>query len=474
MRLLLLILTALLSFVQPALADNASLPPAVSAALKAAGIPSSSVSVFVQRVDANAPMIQYQANKALNPASVMKLVSTYSGLELLGSAFRWKTEVYTDGKLSNGVLQGNLYIKGYGDPSMMAEDFWRLLGNLRQMGIKHIEGNLVLDNSYFKPESMDASAFDNEPYRAYNTLPSALVLNLNATSFRFSAEDGEANIRPEPDLAEIKVVNQLKVVNQACGDWKSKLRYDIKPDAKGATVTFSGKLGADCTEKYLDLSLFDSTMYTHLLFKKIWHQLGGSISGGLSVEKVSSNAIKLMQQDSKTLADVVRDINKYSNNLIARQLFLTIAAEKIGAPATETEAAQAISTWLNSKGLSFNELSIENGSGLSRTDRISAEHLGALLLAAYNSPVMPELMSSLPILSVDGTVEKRLKDSASKGRAHLKTGSLNDVFTIAGYVLDKNNRRWVIVFMANHAKAAASKPAQDALIEWLYQAPPNL
>lgn len=153
---------------------------------------------------------------------------------------------------------------------------------------------------------------------------------------------------------------------------------------------------------------------------------------------------------------------------MARQLLLSIAGEKIGAPATEESGAQQVNLWLATLGLNFNELVIENGSGLSRIERISAQHMGQLLVSAYFSPVMPELMSSLPILAVDGTMLKRLQDSQLQGRAHLKTGSISGVSTIAGYMLGSHGQRYVVVFMVNDAKVAMTKPAQDALLTWLY------
>ena len=153
---------------------------------------------------------------------------------------------------------------------------------------------------------------------------------------------------------------------------------------------------------------------------------------------------------------------------MARQLLLTIAAETQGAPATEAKGEAAIKQWLASKNIQADELVIENGSGLSRIERISAAHLGQMLLNAFQSPIMPELMASLSIMGLDGTAQKRLKDSSLAGRAHLKTGSLDGVSAIAGYVLDKNNKRHVLVMMVNHANAAASKNAQDALLESVF------
>jgi serine-type D-Ala-D-Ala carboxypeptidase/endopeptidase (penicillin-binding protein 4) len=214
--------------------------------------------------------------------------------------------------------------------------------------------------------------------------------------------------------------------------------------------------------------VFDDEKYAFYTFKKLWKELGGKFSGKLKVQDVPIGATKILEQQSDPLGYVLRDINKWSNNLMARQLLLTIAAEKNGAPATEAKGEAAIKTWLASKDQKFDELVIENGSGLSRIERISAAHLGQLLVTAYNSPIMPELMASLSITGLDGTAQKRLKDTNLQGRAHLKTGSLDGVSAIAGYVLDSQNKRKIIVMIINHAKAGASKNAQDALIEWVF------
>lgn len=448
---------------------HAELPAPVSEALVENGVPLNSVSVFVQRVDAPEAIIQHESSRALNPASTMKLLTTYAGLELLGPAYRWRTEMYTDGKLEDGVLHGSLILKGYGDPDLMAEDFWRMLNSLRQVGVKDIRGDLVLDLSYFSATNIDAGSFDNEPYRAYNAVPSALVVNLNSTSLGFSPEAAGVSIKPDPDLPEIKVINRLKLTQSACGDWKNKLLYSIEPQPEGVAVTLNGVYAVDCGNKYLDLSLFDDAAYTFNLFRKIWPQLGGSFEGKLKLGTAPENAVKLLEQGSPTLADVIRRINKYSNNLMARQLLLTIAAEREGSPGTESKGDIAIHKWLTDKGMDFPELVIENGAGLSRIGRISAQHLGEMLVNAYASPVMPELLSSLPILAVDGTTARRSKTSAAQGRAHLKTGSLSGVRSIAGYVLDQAGRRWVVVFMANDPRAAFTKAAQDKLLDWVYQ-----
>jgi serine-type D-Ala-D-Ala carboxypeptidase/endopeptidase (penicillin-binding protein 4) len=449
----------------------AALPLPVEQALQKEAVPLDAVSVYARQLDSHAPFIEHNADRSLNPASTMKLLTTYAALDLLGPAYRWRTEVYRDGEMRDGVLTGNLLIKGYGNPELMQADMWRMLSDLRQTGLRDVRGSLVLDDTYFSPDNLDAGQFDNEPYRAYNAIPNALTSNLNSTSFKFYGDGQQAVVRASPELPEITIINQLKLSQAACGDWRSQLNYEIQNKGNEATVTFSGIYPTSCGEKYLDLTLFSHARYTYHLFRQIWQQLGGSISDGFRLAEVPPQAVRLIEHQSQPLADVVRRINKYSNNLMTRQLLLTIAAERGGLPGNEAKGAKAIKLWLASKGMVFPELVIENGSGLSRNERISAQHLGELLVHGYSSPLMPELMSSLPLLAVDGTVMRRLNGSPIRGRAHLKTGSLNGVRSVAGYVLDEQGRRWVVVFIANHSLAAATKSAQDALLEWLYHQP---
>ena len=470
-----------LSLMFASLPAHAALPVSVTDALKKADIPQQSVAVYVQAVESNSPILNHNADKSMNPASVMKLVTTNAALDLLTPAYRWKTEIYYDGRVSNAVLDGNLIIKGYGDPSFKAQEFWRLLMSVQQAGIKEVKGDLIIDKSFFSNDVGNGNAFDSETWRAYNAKPSAFLVNGRNTSFKFTTTtntltSGAVNINQDFELQEVQIVNNMKLTQDACGDWRSRFSYTVTPKQTGVIVAFNGTFSPDCGEKYLELSVLDDEKYAFFTFKKLWAELGGKFSGELKIQGTPDNAVKVLSQVSDPLGYVIRDINKWSNNLMARQLLLTIAAEKNNLPATEAKGITAIKDWfagksLNGKQLNFNELVIENGSGLSRIERISAEHLGQMLVSAYISPVMPEFMASMPILSQDGTIKKRLNDSVVANHAHLKTGSLNGVSAIAGYVLDSNNHRHVLVMMVNHAKAGASKNAQDALIEWVHQQP---
>jgi len=450
---------------------NAQLPAEVERSLANQAVPQEAVSIFVQKIGSDQPLIAHNDERSMTPASTMKLLTTYAALELLGPAYRWRTEIYRDGELVDGVLHGDLIIKGYGNPELMQHDIWRMLSDLRQTGLREVRGDLVLDDTYFAPEQVDPGFFDDDPYRAYNATANALTSNLNSTSFRLYPDEGRVKVQISPSLKGIELVNQLQPANGTCGDWRSQLRYQVKQQGTEAKVSLSGRYPVACKEKYLDLSLFDHASYSYLLFKDIWHQLGGTLSNGYRKDTLSTRAVLLSVHYSQPLADVIRRVNKYSNNLMTRQLLLSIAAEQTGKPGTETAGAEVVRRWLADKGMHFPELVIDNGAGLSRIERISARHLGELLLNAYASPLMAEFMSSMPLLAVDGTLMRRLNGKPVQGRAHIKTGSIDGVRAIAGYLLDKHGQRWVVVFIANHARAGGTGAAQDALLEWLFDSP---
>ena len=455
------LLSALLLAIQLP-AHAAGLPPDVNQALKEAGIPARSFSVVVQGVENEQALISHNPRQAMNPASAMKLVTTYAALELLGPAYTWRTEALSEAAPTAGRLDGNLYLRGSGDPRLALEQFWLLLRQLRARGINDIGGDLLLDRSAFALPPHDAADFDNEPLRPYNAGPDALLVNLKSLRLTLQPDTGKkaVTVITETPSEGLRIVNRLTLTTDACGDWREK----IKPVVNGDTIELTGSLATTCGEKALHLSPWPADMQIDRLFRALWRELGGTLRGQVREGKTPATAQTLAAQDSPALGEIVREINKYSNNVMARQLFLSLAAER---PATPEGARRRIKSWLDEKNLKMPELVLDNGSGLSRTERISAEGLSQLLLAAWQSPVMPELMSSLPLAGVDGTLKKRLGNSAASGRAHLKTGYLQGVRAIAGYVLDASGKRWVVVALLNDPKARDGKPAMDALLRWV-------
>jgi D-alanyl-D-alanine carboxypeptidase/D-alanyl-D-alanine-endopeptidase (penicillin-binding protein 4) len=449
-------------------AQAAPLPREVRHALEQAGIPASSVGVYVQDVTANKPLIAHHADLPMSPASTMKLVTTYAGLELLGPAYAWKTEVLAGGPVAGEVLGGDLIIKGYGDPALTLENFWNLLRDVRKLGIREIRGNLLLDNSYFQLAAGDPGAFDNEPYRPYNVLPEALLVNFKTVRFRFVPVEGGVRVLADPESERLRVESRVQPVDGPCGDWSEGVVREISRNGGGVvTVALSGGFPRACGEKSLYLSLFDNTAHIEAMFRQLWQELGGSFKGKVSGALAPSSARLLASRESRPLAEVVRDINKFSNNLMARQLLLTIGRE-IGGEGSEREAARVVNSALAERGLDFPELQLENGSGLSRRERIAPAHLGELLVAAWRGPLMAEFVASLPIAAVDGTMKKRLHDHGVAGHAHIKTGSLQGVKAIAGYVHDRKGRSMAVVCLINHPGSSAGQAAQDALLEWVY------
>ncbi|HXM81949.1 MAG TPA: D-alanyl-D-alanine carboxypeptidase/D-alanyl-D-alanine-endopeptidase [Burkholderiales bacterium] len=444
-------------------AGAADLPKSVLQALRSVGIPQSSVGAVVQEVGTARPSLAVNANQAMNPASVMKLVTTYAALELLGPAYRWKTEVYLDGD--------NLVLKGYGDPKLNYESFWMLLRSLRGRGVREIRGDVVLDRSHFAP--IAEQPFDSEPFRPYNVRPDALLVNFKSLRFSFLPEEGKVRIFVEPALPGLEVVNSLKIVEGGCPEGRAfrdliQASFESAPKPRAA---FTGLYPAQCGERDLNVALYAPEDYVAGMIRQLWGEMGGTWSGTVRGGLVPPGARLVYVHDSEPLGEIVRDINKFSNNVMARQLFLTLGAELVGPPAQAENAARAIRQWLTFKNIAAPELVLENGSGLSRIERISPEHLAALLQAAWRSPVMPEFVASLPVVAADGTMKKRLRGERVAGNAHIKTGLLSDARAIAGYVLDRNGRRHLVVMIVNHPKAPEADAAMDALLEWTRNSP---
>ncbi len=458
------------------------LPLAVKQKLQQAGIPDSAVGVYVHEIGVSQPMIAVNADVAMNPASVMKLLTTYAGLELLGPAYTWPTMLYANGKITDGVLKGDLVIKGYGDPKLDLENFWSLIYRLRQTGLHEISGNLVLDHTHYDIPEDDPGDFDGQPYRTYNILPEALLVNYRTSSVHLFPQPEANKVRAvvDPLPESLHVQNNLKLTQGDCGDWRSALSVDVQKsneEENNFIITLDGSYSTQCGKRSYLLSLYDSASYTRDLFRRLWTQQGGLFHGDVVAGKAPAGISPIKTYQSPPLVEVIRGINKFSNNIAARQLYLTLgtagSTRPDKSPATLAKSEAALKQWLTTKQLNFPELIVENGSGLSRKERISAKHMGQILQAAFRSPVMPEFISSLPIAAVDGTMRNRLTGTPVSGMAHMKTGTLYNVVALAGYMLDSSGQRIIIVFFVNHDKADQARRAIDSLLHWIYDRSPQ-
>lgn len=444
------------------------LPIPVADALYRADIPQAAVGVYVQEVADGAVLAVANETFSFNTASLMKLVTSNAALETLGPTFAWKTQAYATGVQTGDVLDGDLIIKGSGDPKLVLENFWLFLRRIRAQGIREINGNLVLDRSAFEETVHDAALFDGDPLKPYNVGPDALLLNYKSLTFRFVPDPaaGTVAVNVDPPLAAFPVYAP-QLANGECADWRARLAPAI--DARG--VRFGGTFSASCGEKawHVHPYLIPHAEYFHLAFRRIWADLGGTLRGELRSGTVPAGARLVAEWQSAPLAEIIRDINKYSNNVMARQLLLTMASNVLNQPANTERGAAVVRTWLANKGIDAPELVIENGSGLSRTERMSVLTMARMLNAVFRGPVMPEFVASLPVAGYDGTMRQRLVAQAIAGKAHIKTGMIQGVRNIAGYVLAASGKRYVVVCMINHANALRGQEAQDVLLQWVYE-----
>ena len=443
-------------YLAPSLA--APLPKEVSAALKTAQISLNNIGIIVWDTADNAPSISINPERSFNPASTMKLLTSYAALNLLNPAYTWNTDISTDGTLNNGILDGNLYLKGHGDPSLTIERFWMLTHQLRLRGIQHIRGDLIIDQSDF--QLSPRPQFDDHPNRAYNAEPAALMVNFNSSEIRLTPGMQNLTAQAEPLPANTQLINRISLTDEPCGEWRDAIHTDWQASTR--QLTLSGTYASRCGEKTFALNLGNASALVAGLFQQLWQAEGGTLTGTWRVASTPVNAQLLIRYTSPPLTQVIYDINKYSNNVMARSVFLNLAT----APNNTTESASNnVKTWLKQTQLDFPELILENGAGLSRLERINPYHMAQLLLHAYRSPHYAELASSLPIVGLDGTMKKRLKDSGMTGRAHIKTGTLDGIKTMAGYVHAANGHTYIVVFFINDEHAQIGGAAQDILLQ---------
>jgi D-alanyl-D-alanine carboxypeptidase/D-alanyl-D-alanine-endopeptidase (penicillin-binding protein 4) len=440
------------------------LPETVAAALRAASIPAAASAVAVLPLSPGGITIEANAEQPMNPASTMKLVTTYAALDLLGPAYTWRTEVFAAGALRGDVLDGDLVIRGSGDPKLVIENLWLLINKIRANGIREIRGDLVLDRSAFEPIDHDPGNFDGERFRPYNAGPDALLLNFKSIAFGFipDAQTRYVRVTALPQLAGMTLPTRVRAAEGPCGDWRGKLQADFSAPM---APLFRGAFPLACGERTWHLSLLSHSRYFAAVFAALWDSAGGRWSGKPRDGAVPAEARRIALHESAPLAELVRDVNKFSNNVMARQIYLTLGAEASGKAANAERAESALRNWLEARGLAMPGLVLENGAGLSRVERLAAGALARLLSDAFASPLMPEFISSLPLVGIDGTMRKR---NGAAGNAHIKSGLLTEVRAIAGYVLAASGRRYAVAAIINHANARDGQAAHDALLQWLY------
>ena len=441
------------------------LPPEIVSKLRATGVREYGMSAYVQDVNSPKPLLAYQDNTSRVPASVMKLITSYASLGILGPNYRWPVDVLTRGQIKNGTLNGDLIIKGYGSPEFKTADLRKILRGIKQKGIRNISGRVVFDDSYFNAPKQSAGSFDGRSLSHYNAKPDALLFNERLSSFQVRAVGKRVRVTTSTPASNLKIVNRMRKTRRSC-----RPRMSVKHRGQQSIVTFSGTFSRRCGTRTFTKVVSRPANMIYGSMKAFWKRdVGGIFKARFTMGRSPAGARPLLRTYSRTLAQILPTIDKDSNNVMARQLLLTIGAKRSGGQGTERNGANAIGAWLASRGLHFPELRIENGSGLSRTARISARHVGDLLVDAYRSPYRNYLMQSLAVAGVDGTMKRRLKRTRVRGRGFFKTGTLRNVRAIAGYVKAADGKTYVMAILHNDPKARRrSLVAHDKLIEWVY------
>ena len=452
--------------------ERASLPPEVERVLAQRRIPGASLSVLVREVGRDEPLVSYNAAIPRNPASAMKVVTTYAALGLLGPAYSWRTRAWATGPVNGLVLDGDLVLEGGGDPFMTADRWWGFVNGLRQSGIERVTGDVVIDNTYFQHQGEDRAAFDNRPYRSYNVLPDALMINFQTVNVSVvpdpASDSARARVNPWP--ANMVVENSVRLDRGPCRRGSGGVVVAMPDGPSGNRLNLGGHYASGCGPLSVTRAVMRAPDFAFGTFKTYWQQSGGTLEGGMRLGPVPADARLVYTHESLALAEVIRLVNKFSSNVMARHLLLTIGAEKAGRPGTTAAGARAIGEFLAARGIPIADLVIENGSGLSRNERISAQGLADVLLDAWKSPYAPEFQASLPLSAVDGTLRRRFRAPDMEGRLRMKTGSLQDVSALAGYVSAASGRTYVAVIILNHpgAEIGAGEAVQAALVDWVF------
>jgi len=450
----------------------AELPEAVQRVIDSLEIPEENLSVLIRRLDAPEPLLSHHPETPRNPASVMKLVTTWSALELLGPAYTWPTEIYFSGDFDGERLYGDLGIKGYGDPFLVIEEFWKLLRSVRRIGLREIEGDLLLDNSHFAILSDDPSAFDGQPYRTYNVLPDALLMNFKAVQFFFLADPVSRRVRvtADPDLPNLSIRNRINLVDGPCRGYQAGISFNVEDPDENSRVIFEGDFPERCNSYSLSRTVLDHETYAYGLFRSLWGDLGGSLEGDMRQGTIPEDADRVLTWRSPPLAEIIRSINKNSNNVMTRQLLLTLAAEHREVPGTEAAGVDVIHQFLHDRGIHDGSLEIVNGAGLSRTGRISAQMLIDMLDQAARSAFAPEFMASLSIAGIDGTTRNRFDEESGNGVMHVKTGRLDHVSALAGYAHGEDDAIYALAILLNSTDAhrGLGQEVEEAVMRWLH------
>lgn len=460
-------------------------------------------------------LLSHQPNIARTPASTMKLIPSFVALDTLGADFVWHTRVYHTGIVIGNRLYGDLVIQGSGDPKMTHERLQQLLYQVQKAGIHHIDGDIIIDSAIFKNVSKNPGDFDNAPLRPYNASPDGFLVNFSSMGIQsYPLDNGQAQLTYTPKLANYQLPSIIDTRTAAC----SQANYSLAPQWQADKLTLNAKLPDSCGEHVFYVAYPDAKDFAARVIAEEWQQLGNTLSGKVVSQETPYNLyqnaknsslkhglaalplspLPIVSYPSLTLTQQIYDINHFSNNVMTEQVALSIGAYNKTAnsaqanketaanrtlslyqfgstkPTDYPQALQTINNWWQTN-LSTPPPYMTNGSGLCRDCTVTAANLNELLTFAYAHPSFGAYVDSLGVAGVSGTImhhSERLPESAAIGRAWIKTGTLNNVTSMAGYVKGKSGQDYTVVGLINTEQALnayTARPVLDAMLDWTAQ-----
>ncbi len=467
------------------------LPAAAREALARAEVPEEALTGIVMPVDGWrwGRTWAREADRPVQPGSTMKLLTSAVALDRLGPNLRGRTQLLSAAPQVGDVLQGDLVLRGGADPELGWAQLWQMLLELREQGVRRIDGDLVLDRSLFRPARIDRDLppFDDTPHLAYQVVPDALMLTGQLMGVEITAGADTVQARTVPHIDGVELLASFEPADRPCAQWSRDWNpVQLTDDGTRVQIRLGGRFPRDCRIRTA-LQLVDRDRLAELSLRTLWTQLGGTLGGRVREGVAPPGARLWAEHVARPWGEVLRTMNKQSDNALSRLLFLQLgvvdaSGEQVGEqvrqgasdpPLSTTERAQrTVRGWLAERQIGDRALVLDNGSGLSRSERLTPRLLAQVIAAALAGRHAPDWLMSLPTVGVDGTMRNRLKDSPAAGWARLKTGTLRDVAGLAGVVRDTAGRSWIVVTLINHDRAAQARPALDALVDWVARGMP--
>ena len=469
------------------------LPASVRQVMQATGIEDQHLALVVLPAEGGPARYSHRADVPMSPASTLKVLTTVSALDTLGPDYHWHTALLSDGARKGDRLRGDLYLRGDGEPDLQPEHLLAMLRELRASGVRRLDGDLVLDRSYFQPLRFDQGVppFDSTPAQYYNVIPDALVVHSNMIDLQLSSTADSVRVSSLTPLNGVEVASKLTLVDTPCAEWDEEWPApDVETAPNGRLrVVLHGEYPRNC-DNHTAVNAIDRDQYLLRLMRSQWQAMGGVWHGQVRTGAAPAGAKLVAEHRSAALSEIIHTVNKRSDNLMARLLYLTMGHEAaakaaagpaaegaapaaaLAAPATGTlaDGQGAVRRWLAQHGINDQGLILENGSGLSRIERISPEQMAGVLGAAARSTWSPEFLASLPLYGFDGSKRPALK-VLTPGSGRIKGGTLSNTVSAAGYVRDTSGRNWIVVATINRPEAEPGRAVLDAMIIWVAQHP---